>query len=156
MNRVCLLVLAALLIVAVPLAVWLYAPAPPPVYAEDIISISLSGNITFTNLNPGDTDIAADTSPAITITVEPDTTVIVDIGIMGGVTDGIALNNWKYSTTDDPTLHSLVDTGYVLTYSNKPSDDYYFYHWITVPNGTPAGSHTANISYKAVKTGDPF
>jgi hypothetical protein len=155
MNRVCLLVLAALLIVAVPLAVWLYAPAPPPVYAEDIISISLSGNITFTNLNPGDTDIAADTSPAITITVEPDTTVIVDIGIMGDNTDGISIDNWKYSTDDDATLYSLTGA-YVKTYDSKGVGAYNFYHWITVPDGTPAGSHTANISYKAVKTGDPF
>ncbi len=159
MKRVCLLALAALLLVAVPLAAWLYVPVPTPAYA-DTISITLFGNIDFGNVTPpvtkwGATD-QGDGSPAITITVEPESGN-VDIGIKGEITsgNGLDLSNWLYSENFTGGTTGLT-IGYVKVYENVTVGDYDFYHWIKVPAGTPAGSHTVNISYKAIATGGTY
>jgi hypothetical protein len=123
----------------------------------EFVNITLYGSINFGTLNPGDTDKEATTSPAITITVEPETNVNVDIGIMGDNTDGIDLDNWKYSITHEGTKVP-IPTDYSTTpvYSDVGDGSYPFYHWITVPVTTASGTYHADVYYKAVKTGGSF
>ncbi len=167
MKKACLLTLAALLVVAMPLAAWLVVEVPQPVYADDIISITLSDpgsdGIDFGEVDPGSENVGDvlqdDGVPAVTVTVAPETDVAVDIGIMGTVTSGdLELSNWKYSQDfEKTTIASLTGSPHVAVYTNKVANDICaFYHWITVPAGTTAGEHTVQVSYKAVKTGDPF
>jgi hypothetical protein len=166
MKKVCLLALAAMLVVALPVIMWSYVPVVPPVYAQNGISITLSdpGNdgINFGNVNPGSEEVGdvlqEDGVPAVTVTIESETTGFVDIGISGNVTYGnIALSNWFYSTQFDKSDITPLTGSYVEVYADKEATDTCdFYHWITVPAGTPAGNHTANVSYKAIVAGGSF
>jgi hypothetical protein len=158
MKKLIISVLTALILVAVMAAPAIAADTQTTQASASVseyFSISLSGGITFSSLNPGDTDVAADSSPAVVITVEPETNVNVDIGIMGDNTDGITIDNWEYSTDDDATLYPLT-AAYVLTYDDEGVGTCNFYHWITVPGATGSGTYHADVHYKAVKTGDPL
>ena len=166
MKKVCLLALAVLLAAAASLSAWLYMPAPPPVYAQTI-SITLTGGISFGNITPPASQVDGDLtqtdgSPAIVITIATETDVVVDVGIKGTITSGdLALSNWFYSTQFDKGDITSLTGAYVEVYPDQgppsgspiPLD---FYHWITVPEGTAAGSHTVNVSYKAIQDDTSF
>jgi hypothetical protein len=153
------------------LAVVLIATMAMPAIAEEqsvgasvsvgeVISISLadagSDSVNFAGGTPpiteqGDTS-QLDGTPAVTITVGSETNVNVDISIKGEITGGsLALTNWLYSKDFAKTgITGLTDT-YALVYDAAiPGSVNDFYHWITIPDGTPAGSHAVTISYQAL------
>lgn len=130
-----------------------------------VMSITLTdppaAGINFGSLTPpitGAGDVAqSDGTPAIEVVVGSETNVQVDIGIKGTWTSGLALSNWKYSTTFAGTKTSLLIT-YVKIYGPLPigastSD---VYHWIDVPSGTTSGAHSITVNYKVVATGGVF
>jgi hypothetical protein len=131
---------------------------------NEFVSISLSGSLDFGSVTPPiiqeDGDLTqTDGNPAITITIEPETNVLVDVGIMGALTGGttLALSNWFYSTLVNKTDITALTGLFVEVYADKAANDTCdFYHWITVPDGTASGSHTANVSYKAVTADSGF
>jgi hypothetical protein len=163
------------LILSLAIALLLIATLALPAVAQDeesitgtvtvgeIISITLTGGIDFGDVTPPVTDNGTegqiDGSPAVTISVDVGTNVNVDIGIMGALdVSSITLDNWKYSTTFSGTKIS-IPAAYSVTpvYSDVTAGTAEpFYHWITVPDTTPAGTHTITVSYKAVAHGDPF
>lgn len=164
MKRVCLLALASLLVVALPLAAWFVVEVPQPVYADNI-SITISSiTINFDTVTPPVTRQGAtgqsDGNPAITITIESDTTVAVDVGIMGTIKEGdLSLTNWEYSTAFE-SGYTALNNFYVGVYFDQgPSGtdiELPFYHWITVPEGTTAGYHEVEVSYKAIDASGSF
>jgi spore coat protein U-like protein len=135
------------------------ASAPASVSVSEFVNITLSGSIDFGTLEPGDEDQGAtgqtDGSPAITITVEPETNVNVDIGIKGSTTGAIALANWKYSDAF-ASAKTPIPAAYSAVYSAQGDGAYAFYHWITIPSDTAAGTYDATVYYKAIKTGGTF
>jgi hypothetical protein len=154
MKKLIISVLTALILVAVMVTPAIAqdneANTTASASVSEYVSISLGGGIAFTGLNPGDTDVGADINPAVTITVEPETNVTVDIGIMGSTTDAIPLANWMFST-DFITTHTSLTGTYALAYDSVGDGAHDFYHWITVPADTPTGTYQATVYYKAVK-----
>jgi hypothetical protein len=121
------------------------------VSVNEFVNITLAGSVNFGSLTPPQVDQGAtgqsDGNPAITITVEPDTNVDIDISIKGAINTGtLALENWKYSTTFGGTKASLTDS-YVEVYDSAGTTND-FYHWIDVPNGTDSGTHKVDVTYK--------
>ena len=122
----------------------------------EVVSITLTGGpISFVGGQPGDvTDQGAsgqsDGSPAIQVVVQSETNVDVDIAIKGTATGDLALANWKYTTSfsETPTISIPADYGTPI-YSGVGDGSYDFYHWVTIPADTPAGSQGCTISYKA-------
>jgi hypothetical protein len=122
------------------------------VSVNEFVNITLGGSINFGSLTPPQSDVGAtgqtDGNPAITITVEPETNVDIDISIKGAINTGnLALSNWKYSTTFGGAKTGLTGS-YIEVYDTAGSSSD-FYHWIDVPAGTDSGSHTVDVSYKA-------
>ena len=158
MKRILISILVSLMLVAV-LAIPVMAADEQSTEASvtvgEYVSISLSGGIAFPASNPGDEDVAATTSPAVTITIEEETNVSVDIGIKGDNADGIAVGNWKYCDTAGGTKLAL-DTTYAVVYTNQGDGAYDFYHWVSIPSDTAAGTYHLDVYYKAVKTGGTF
>lgn len=163
MKKVLISVLLSLMLVAI-MAVPAIAANEQSVGASvtvgELVSITLTGSINFGTLSPGTTEQGANGqsngNPAISITVEPETNVNVDIGIKGAITTGdLALSNWLYSMTFAGTKAGLT-ASYVKAYDNVGDGVNAFYHWITVPLGTTAGDHAISVSYKAVKNGTSF
>lgn len=155
MKKFCLLALAVLLVIAAPLATWLYEPVPVPVYAQNGISITLSGSIDFGTVTPPVTEQGAtdqsEGTPAVGVWVESETAVSVNISIKGATTGSIALGNWKYSENFTGTKVPLSST-YEVVYSGVSSNNTYdFYHWVDVPAGTPAGLQECTVYYQAVE-----
>jgi hypothetical protein len=165
-KRLILSLAIALLLVAilaVP-AVAAETSTTASVEVGETISITLSdpssdginfGPVTANGSTYGDIDQSEGT-PAIQIVVVADTNVNVNIGIKGSTTDALALSYWQYSSNYTQNDIAGLTTSYAGVYTDKGPGTYGFYHWITVPTNTPAGTYTANISYEAVKTGDPF
>lgn len=148
------------------IAVMLLVAVATPVFAAEIstsgfvtvnevISISLGGSLGFGDMTPGTSDKGAtiqyDGSPALIITVLPETNVDVDINIKGSSGGTLAIENWKYSSTFAGAKTSIPST-YAETpvYDEVGPGSYAFYHWLTVPTGTKAGWHTALVTYQAV------
>jgi hypothetical protein len=157
LKRILISILVAVLLVAVvalpAVAAEEEASTTASVSVGEIVNITLTGGINFGSVTPPVVDLEptgqSDGNPAITITVESDTNVNVDISIMGALTSGsLALTNWKYSVTYASTKNSIPDT-YAIVYTDVGDGDYSFYHWIDVPAGTPSGSHQISVSYKA-------
>jgi hypothetical protein len=131
------------------------------VSVNEVVSITLSdagdSGINFGTLNQGDTDQGdvdqSDGTPAIGVVVEPETSVNVDIGIKA--TGAATEVDWEYSMTFAGTPVEIPDT-YGAVYSNQGDGTYAFYHWITIPETTLAGTYNATVYYKAVKTGTSF
>lgn len=163
MKRILISVLMTLVLVAVfavPAMATEEASTEASVTVGEVVSITLAGGIGFGPITPPvtaqGTTGQADVSPAITITVESETNVNVDIGIKGAITAGdLVLSNWLYSTLFDKSDIAGLTVSYVEVYTDADAVNN-FYHWITLPEGTTAGSHTASVSYKAVKTGTGF
>lgn len=136
--------------------------AEASVTVGDVVSITISGGLDFGSITPPVTQQGVpgqvDLSPAITITVAPETNVEVHIGIKGAVTGGtLTLDNWFYSKLFDKSGIAALTTSYVEVYTTKVANDTCdFYHWITVPDGTAAGDHTVDVTYKVAKTGVAF
>jgi hypothetical protein len=134
------------------------------VTVDGYISITINtANIAFGSLEPGTIEEGAngqyDGSPAVTITVQGETNVNVDIGIKGTITSGtsFALSNWLYSKGYDKVGITGLTDSYVKVYDGAVADSVNaFYHWITIPEGTTHGTHSITISYKAVETGTSF
>jgi spore coat protein U-like protein len=154
------IVLLLVFAMSLPAAAADEASVDASVIVDGYVSITLSGTIDFGTLEIGATDESAsgqsEGNPAITITVEPETNVNVDIGIKGAIKSGtLAVSNWKYSTRYTGTKISIPES-YQVVYTDAVPNDYPFYHWITIPDGTTSGIHSITISYKAVKTGTSF
>lgn len=171
MKKLLISVLTALLLIAL-LAVPAVAAedetsTTASVTVGDVVSITIAGGLNFGSIAPGSDNVdgaLAQTAgnPAIEITIVSETNVQVDVGITGNVTSGsLALSNWKYSTQFDKSdIASLTGPAtYVEVYSDQgPSGSDIvldFYHWISVPDGTTAGTHTVEVSYKATSIGFP-
>jgi spore coat protein U-like protein len=157
MNKILVSILVALMLVAVmalpAIAAEEEASTTASVSVGEIVNITLAGSINFGSVTPPVTDQGAngqtDTNPAITITVESDTNVNVDISIMGALTSGtLALSNWKYSGTYAGSKIS-IPASYSEVYDNVGDGVYAFFHWIDVPMGTTSGNHQISVSYKA-------
>jgi hypothetical protein len=128
------------------------------VHVSTVISITLTdagtGSINFAGGTPpitgqGDED-QSDGTPAIKVNVETETNVDVDIAIKGTATGSLALSNWKYSTTYAGSKTSIPAAYGTAVYSDvAPGESGDFYHWVDVPVGTPAGTQTCTVSYKA-------
>lgn len=119
----------------------------------EFVNITLGGSINFGSITPPVTGQGAtgqvDGTPAITVTVEPETNVNVDISIKGAIATGtLALSNWKYSSTFAGAKTALTGS-YFEVYDNVGDGTQAFYHWIDVPAGTTSGSHTVTVNYKA-------
>lgn len=156
-----LMVLTLITIFVLPASAAVEQSTDAEVTVLEVVSITLTGAIDFGSIMPPVAEQGAtgqtDGDPAITITVEPETNVNVDIGIQGAITEGsLALSNWLYSTLFDKSDIDGLTGSYAGVYTNVGIGDNDFYHWITVPGGTPAGSHTVSVSYKAVETGTGF
>ena len=165
MKRILISVLMVLMLVAIfalpAMAASEETSTSASVTVSEFVNITLAGSIGFGTIAPPvtaqGTTGQTDGSPAITITVESETNVDVDIGIKGAITAGdLALSNWLYSTLFDKSDIAGLTVSYVGVYSNVGAGVNVFYHWITVPGGTAAGSHTVDVSYKAVETGAGF
>jgi spore coat protein U-like protein len=132
------------------------------VIVDGYISITLSGSISFGQIEPPANEVKAsgqsEGNPAITITVASETNVNVDIGIKGTLNSGsLALEYWKYSKDFAKTGITGLTDSYELVYANVGANSVNpFYHWITVPDGTASGMHTITVNYKAVETGTSF
>jgi hypothetical protein len=157
-KKVLISALLALVLVAVMVAPAMAAEDTDQVTASvtvgEFVNITLAGSINFGSLTPPQSEVGAqgqaDGNPAITITVEPETNVNVDISIKGAIATGsLALTNWLYSTLYNKSDINDLETGYVEVYDNVGDGDYDFYHWITVPDGTASGGHSVTVSYKA-------
>jgi len=123
------------------------------VAVNEFVNITLAGSIGFGSVEPPVTQQGtvgqSDGSPAITITVEPDTNVDVDISIKGAINSGtLALSNWFYSTQYDKSDIAALTGSYVEVYDTATGTSD-FYHWISVPAGTDSGDHSVSVSYKA-------
>ena len=163
------------LLTSISLALMLVAAMAVPAMAEEdststtasvtvttIVSITLAdagddGGINFDGgtagevTEQGDND-QGDGTPAVTITVEPETNVSVDISIKGEITagTGLDLDNWLYSKAFDKVGITGLTTDYAEVYDGVAASSVNdFYHWITIPAGTPGGSHTVDVNYKA-------
>jgi hypothetical protein len=172
MKRIIISLILSLLLVSVfalPVAAQQEQSTTASVSVNEYISITLTDagdpitgtGINFGSVNPGSTYGDVDQSsgtPAIKVNVGSETNVNVDIGIKGTtVTGTIALAEWKYSTDFAQTDIAGLTVDYVGVYSNVGAgSSNNFYHWITVPAGTIAGSNSITVSYKAVKTGSGF
>lgn len=164
MKKLLISVILSLLLVtimAVPAIAAVEQITSASVTVGEVISITLSGSIAFGSLSPGVSEVGAtgqsDGSPAININVAPETNVQVDIGIKGAITSGnLALSNWLYSKDFAKTGITGLTTSYVGVYIDAGDGDKPFYHWITIPDGTAPGTHTVDVSYKAVETGSGF
>jgi hypothetical protein len=124
-----------------------------------VISITLTdagaAGINFGPVTPPVTeqgDVAQSSgTPAIKVVVAPETNTNVDISIRGTIATGnLALSNWLYSKDFAKTGITGLTDSYVGVYSAVGAGNYDFYHWITVPSGTPSGSHTITVSYQAL------
>jgi Tfp pilus assembly protein FimT len=132
------------------------------VSVNEVVSITLSdagtSGINFGNLSQGDTDQGdvdqSEGTPAIGVVVESETSVNVDIGIKATGADTEV--DWKYTKTFTETPTVEIPDTYGAVYSNQGDGTYAFYHWITIPGTTLAGTYNATIYYKAVKTGTSF
>jgi hypothetical protein len=149
-------------IMAVPAMAFVEQTTPASVTVGEVISITLLGGINFGTLSPDVEKVGAtgqsSGDPAINISVEPETNINVDIGIKGALTGGstLALINWLYSVDFAQTVITGLTASYVGVYNNVGDGSYDFYHWITIPGGTASGTHTVDVSYKAVETGSGF
>ena len=151
-----LVVLVLLFAMALPAAAVDEQSTTASVTVGEVVSITLSGGIAFGSITPPvtaqGTTGQTEPNPAITITVAPETNINVDISIMGAIVTGsdLALSNWLYSTLFDKSDIDGLTVSYVEVYDNVAASSINaFYHWITLPGGTPAGSHTVTVSYKA-------
>jgi hypothetical protein len=129
------------------------------------ISITLTSDIDFTDIAPNTTEAPDDDQtdaahPAITVVLGSETNEDVDIGIKGAIVSGtLALDNWKYSKDYAKTTIAGLTTSYVEVYGDVDYDTtptVPFYHWITVPTGTDAGTHQVTVYYKVVTAGSGF
>ncbi len=165
MKKLIISILTALILVAVmampAVAVEDTQTVPASVSVNDVVSITLAGGISFGSVVPPvveqGTTGQVDGSPSVNITIESETNVEVDVGIMGTITAGtnLTLDNWKYSTVFETSLIGLTGS-YAEVYSDQAASGsaivLNFYHYITVPDGTPSGLHTVDVSYKAQET----
>jgi hypothetical protein len=159
------------ILISAALALMLVAAIAMPAVAADtqsvgasvtvgaVISITLTdagtSGINFGPVQPddgthGDVDQSSGT-PAIKVVVGAETNTPVDIQIMGSTAGTLGLSNWKYSKLFNQSDIASLTGSYVAVYTNVAagsSND--FYHWVTVPSTTQAGSYSATVSYKAV------
>jgi hypothetical protein len=158
------LLVVSLLIIASPLALWLYMSEPPPVYAQNNINFTIidtGGNgIVFASGIPGD---PVQDSGTFTLVVGSDTEVDVDIYIRGTDLTGpggtIAVTNVKYD--DDATFGESSETDYEeRTMANTYGTPWYsvpaltgdsreVFHQLTIPNLQLAGTYSGTFYYKA-------
>ena len=158
MKRILISVLMALMLVTIlalpAMAAEEETSTGASVTVGEFVNITLAGSIDFGATPPDTTEKGATgqitDSPAITITVESETNVNVDISIKGAIATGdLALSYWLYSKDFAKTGITGLTVGYVEVYDNVGEGVHDFYHWITVPPDTTPGSHTVTVGYKA-------
>jgi len=122
---------------------------PASVSVSTFVNITISGDISLS----GDPDTVL--GPAtITVTVQDDTNVDIDVGIKGETTDTeILIGAWMWSvdlgTTKNPLIGSYAEVAGDVT------DSVAIEHYVDTTDASP-GAHTATIWYKAVAAGAGF
>ena len=130
----------------------------------EVVSITLTdagtAGINFGSVSPDTEDVGdvdqSDGTPAIQVIVETETNINVDIAVKGSATGSLALTEWEYSTDFAGTKTSIPADYGTPVYADQGVGGYAFYHWVDVPESTPAGTQGCTVYYKAVATGNPF
>jgi hypothetical protein len=155
LKKVAMILLALSLIIAFPL----------PVYADDIINITVTDanndGINFGDVEPGYEvgDVAQDDTGAVTITVHEDTNVDCNIQIRGSdnFTDGsghtLLLSNAKWSITDNISESTTMTSSYVTMDTSIADTEkiVYVWHWLSVPSDQYASTYNTTFYYQAIK-----
>jgi hypothetical protein len=130
-----------------------------PETSGDNISVTItngSGWLSFGALNPGVDKQPELASPSIIITADHGNTGNVTIYLKGEdftCAEGtIDISNVYYNDTNDPVNARVMSSTYVAWKELAPGDSLDVYHWLTIPEETPAGSYTSTFTYKAQKT----
>ena len=130
----------------------------------ELVSITLAdagtSGINFGAAQPGTEDKGdadqSDGTPAISVVVESETNINVDIAVKGTATGSLDLSEWEYSTAFAGPNVSIPASYGSAVYADQGIGSYAFYHWVDVPAGTPSGSQICTVYYKAIATGGSF
>ena len=139
---------------------WLTSPYVP---VDEFISITITGgNPDFGNENPGTENTPSVNNP-LTIKINPETNVNVDVFLKGNNFAGagiINISNVKYD--DDSVINESVETGLNKKNMSNSYQNPYFtnilpgtnntvYFFISIPGGQTSGSYSSNFYVSAVK-----
>jgi len=130
----------------------------------EFISITLNGYpIGFGSLDHGTTDNPATGNSGgpgnlYTITIEPETTVNVNVYQKGGdfVNGGssFSIGNMTWSTVNNANtsipVNGTYDSGYPVAIDASPGTNITMYYWLDVPVGKTAGTYSAPLYIKAL------
>lgn len=118
-------------------------------------SVTITANpITFGSVTPGAIQSAAANNPAVNVEAASENNQDITVQLSGtdfsdGGSNSFAIANafWCDSAggTKDAMEKTGVGTDVVATLSAGESVD--VYHWLTVPNETPAASYTSTFTY---------
>jgi hypothetical protein len=154
LKKVAVILLALALIIAFPL----------PVYADDIINITVTDanndGVNFGDVEPGYEvgDVAQDGTGAVTITIHADTNVDCNIQIRGSdnFTDGsghtILLSNAKWDTDSGVDGATTMSANYttISTSTAYIEKIIYVWHWLSVPSDQYASTYNTTFYYQAI------
>lgn len=123
----------------------------------DVISVTITDNppdgLNFGSHDPGgDNKYPEAASPSPSITIENKGTVSVNISIKGDNFTGagtIPILNAFWNTSNDPDGATPMTTDYASVTTLAAGDNVSIYHWLSIPNETPAGSYNSTFTYKA-------
>jgi len=104
-------------------------------------------SVAWSSLTPGQENVPADAMPATT-TVTSNDTYSVQLKLGGAWTSGsntFGADNTKFNSANDVTTSTAFSTSYQNIYTGQSygaSVVHNMYFWLSVPNGTPAGTYT--------------
>jgi len=114
---------------------------------------NLTGSVAWSDLSPGDENVAADGMPAA-VDVTSNADYNVQLKLDGNWTSGsnvIGADNTKFNSTNDVTTSTVFSTTYQTLSSDQwtSSRTESMYFWLSVPNGTPAGTYANTFCVSA-------
>ncbi len=104
-------------------------------------------SVSWSSLAPGQENVLADGMPATT-TVTSNDTYSIQLKLAGDWTSGsntFGADNTKFNSVNDVASATAFSTSYQNVYVNQPYGEdvvHNMYFWLSVPNGTPAGTYT--------------
>ena len=104
-------------------------------------------SVAWSSLAPGQENVQCDTFPATT-TITSNASYSVQLRLAGAWTSGantFGADNTKFNSINDVTTSTAFSTTYQNIYTGQPygaSVVHDMYFWLSVPNGTPAGTYT--------------